>query len=79
VEVKRLLPPAALHKIEKGIADCITEHHFDEISVDLFLHTKVSTRGYQTILNLLWSKQGAEGLVRAVLPYGTKFPKLSST
>jgi hypothetical protein len=78
VEVKRLLPPAALRKIEKDIADCITEH-FDEISVDLFLHTKVSTRGYQTILNLLLSKQGAEGLVKAVLPYGAKFPKLSST
>jgi hypothetical protein len=78
LEVKRLLPPAALRKIEKDIADYITEH-FDEISVDLFLHTKVSTRGYQTILNLLSSKQGAEGLVRAVLPYGTKFPKLSST
>jgi hypothetical protein len=78
LEVKRLLPPGALRKIEKGIADCITEH-FDEISVDLFLHTKVNTRGYQTILNLLSSKHGAEGLVRAVLPYGTKFPKLSST
>ena len=78
LEVKILLPGDALRKIEKEIADCITEH-IDEISVDLFLHTKVSTRGYQTILNLLSSKQGAEGLVRAVLPYGTKFPKLSST
>jgi hypothetical protein len=77
-EMKRLLPPAALRKIKKDIADCITEY-FDEISVDLFLHTEVSTRGYQTILNLLSFKQRAEGLVMAVLPYGTKFPKLRST
>jgi hypothetical protein len=43
------------------------------------MHTKVSTRGYQTIVYILSSKQGAEGIVMAVLPYGTKFPKLRST
>jgi hypothetical protein len=69
MEVKTLLPGGALRKIEKEIADCIKEH-FDEISVDHFIHMKVSTRGCQTILNLLSSKQGAEGLVMAVLPYG---------
>jgi hypothetical protein len=79
LEVKRLLLGGALRKIEKEIAECIKEH-FHGISADLFLHTKVSTRGYQTILNLLSSKQGAEGLVRAVMPRhgSTKFPKLKS-
>jgi hypothetical protein len=77
--VKRILRGCALRKIEKDeIADCITEH-FDEISMDIFLHTKVSTRGYQTIMNLLSSKQRAEGMIKAVLPYGTKFAKLRST
>jgi hypothetical protein len=52
LEVNSILPGYTLRKIEKEIADCITEH-FDEISVDFFLHTMVSTRGYETILNLL--------------------------
>jgi hypothetical protein len=77
LEVKRLLFGGAFCKIEKKIAEC-TKEHLHVISVDLFMHTKVSTRGYQTILNLLSSNQGAEGLVRAVLPCGTKFPKLTS-
>jgi hypothetical protein len=78
MEVKSILSGGALRKIEKEVADHGTEY-FDEIYVDLFLHTKVSTRGYQTIPNLLSSKQRAEGLVRAVLLYGTKVPKLRST
>jgi hypothetical protein len=78
LEVKTTPLWGSLRKIEKKIVDYITEH-FDEISVDLFLHMKVNTRGYHTIMNLLSSKQGAEGLVRAVLPYGTKFTTLMST
>jgi hypothetical protein len=61
LKVKRILSGAALRKIETGIANCITKH-FDDISVDLFLHTKVVTRCYQTIMSILSSKHGAEGL-----------------
>jgi hypothetical protein len=78
VEVKSILPGGTLRKIVKKIADYIPEH-LDEISVDLFLPSKVTTRGYRAILNFLSSKQGAEGLVKAVLHYGAKFPKLRST
>jgi hypothetical protein len=74
LEVKSILPGGAPRKIEKEIVGCITEH-FDVVSVDLFLHSKINTRGYQSIMNLLSSKQGGEGIVMAVLPYGTKFPK----
>jgi hypothetical protein len=34
LEVKRILPGAALRKIEKEIADCITEYFDEQISVD---------------------------------------------
>jgi hypothetical protein len=44
-EVKSTPPGGALRKIEKEKAHCITKH-FGEIFVDLFLHSKVSTRGY---------------------------------
>jgi hypothetical protein len=39
-----ILPRGALIKIEKEVAECITEHN-DEILEDLFVHSKVSTRG----------------------------------
>jgi hypothetical protein len=77
LHVKRILLGGALFKIEMEIADCFTEH-FDEISTALFIHSKVNTRGYQTIMNILYSKHGPEGLVGAVLPYGTKLPMLMS-
>jgi hypothetical protein len=78
LQVRSILPGGALRKIETEISDCITEH-YDEISADFFMHSKVTTGGYQTIVNLISSKQGAESLVRAMLPYGTKLPKLRST
>jgi hypothetical protein len=78
LQVKIILPGGAPRKIETDISDCITQH-YDKILADFFLHSKVSTGGYQTIVTLISSKQGAEGLVRAVLPYGTKLPKLRST
>ena len=78
LDLRTVLPRSVLKRVEKEVADCIADH-FDEMSLDLFVQGNMSWRDYQTTVNLLCSKRGAEGLIRAVLPEGTKFPKLKST
>jgi hypothetical protein len=71
LNLRTVLPRSVLKRVEKAVADCIADH-FDEISLDLFVQGNMRWRDYQTTVNLLCSKRGAEGLIRAVLPFCPK-------
>jgi hypothetical protein len=78
LDLRTVLPRRVLKRVEKEVADCIADH-FDKMSLDLFVLGNMSWRDFLTTVELLCFERGAEGLIRAVLLEGTKFPKLKST
>jgi hypothetical protein len=77
LDLDDMLRGSVMRKIEEGIVNIISSH-YDEVSAEVLIHSDMSTRGYQKVVNLLCCVQEDQRLVRARLPYGTGFPKLGS-